>query len=252
MFLKYHPTLKTTSPRATLQWQAMIALCSEAQQPAQRSPPPLPDLNPVPPSQQCPTRTTVETSPVQRTQDEPIATTHTLPLSPSRNILNNNPRALSKYQQRLRRRRKEIHAQRVASGIALPTRRPPAVTPTYIPGAATEQIGWTKTYASDQPHCGSLCIMSWSCSGRLFSLHQQLDLRLLLFLDTVILQIERHHVDVMWLSDAHFLEGEMDRYLPYIYQKLPHSRVYQFPTTRVATFSYSDASLESFHNSHVH
>ena len=44
----------------------------------------------------------------------------------------------------------------------------------------------------------------------------------------------------MWLSDVHFLVGEMDQYLPHIYGRLPDAKVYLFPTTRVATSARSD------------
>ena len=161
MFLKYQPTLKTTIPTALLQWQAMLVLCSEASQ-----------IMPV------------SSRPSRHERTEPyfsllqVRDTHT-PQPPTRTTDSSLPptRALSKYQQRLHRRRKELHAQRVARGIIPPTRQPPATTPPYIFNAAAAQSGWTRTYTSYQPVCGSLCIMSWSCNGRLYSPHQQLNQR---------------------------------------------------------------------------
>jgi len=83
--------------------------------------------------------------------------------------------------------------------------------------------------------------MSWSCNGRLYSSGTQLDLRICLFLDTVIQHIQTQQVDVMWLSDAHILEGDMTLYTPYILRQLPDAKIIAFPTTRVNTQARCDS-----------
>ena len=82
--------------------------------------------------------------------------------------------------------------------------------------------------------------MAWSCNGRLFSPTHQVDNRVSLFLDTVVNHINTYQVDIMWLSDAHFLKGEIDRYLPQLKASLPDARVIQFPTVRVHTSARCD------------
>ena len=82
--------------------------------------------------------------------------------------------------------------------------------------------------------------MAWSCNGRLFCPTHQVDSRVQHFLDTVVDHIIKYKVDIMWLSDAHFLKDEMDRYIPMIIKRLPDARIIQFPTSRVHTHARCD------------
>ena len=44
----------------------------------------------------------------------------------------------------------------------------------------------------------------------------------------------------MWLTDAHFLEGDLQPYMSSLLHRLPDSRIVQFPTTRVHTQAKCD------------
>ena len=47
-----------------------------------------------------------------------------------------------------------------------------------------------------------------------------------------------HNVDILWLNDARFTAGTLDRHLHLLQDALPDCRILQFPTTHVKTGSH--------------
>ena len=82
-----------------------------------------------------------------------------------------------------------------------------------------------------------LTIMSWSCRGRLYSPTSEICSRILDFITLVCHYISSNSIDVLWLTDAHFLKSEMDPYVPHIARLLPFCKVIKFPTTEHTTRS---------------
>ena len=136
-----------------------------------------------------------------------------------------------------RRQAKRQHKRDVQAGLkkALrPTPGPNTHAP-YIPDFKQEQ--WTVTMDTSNTTAAQLCIMAWACQGELFPDSNKSSTAIPRFLRHAVELMKAQAVDILWLNDARFTKGSIDRYISLIHTLLPDCRVIQFPTTNVKTGS---------------
>ena len=92
---------------------------------------------------------------------------------------------------------------------------------------------WTKQLIPDIAGSTTLTAMFWNCQGRLHSPGNIMTSGIRAFLTEVVALINEHDTDVMFLTDCHNTKGSLTQYLPLMRERLPDSRIYQFPTTAV-------------------
>jgi len=148
------------------------------------------------------------------------------------------PSLWQRQRQAERRKAKTAHRKAVQNGLIPPLR--PALTPSDAPSLLLPNFlpqDWCHKVNTDIPAQANLCQMAWSCFGALCAHHNR---HIPAFLRFVVHMIDKYSVDIMWLNDARFLEGELDQYLPAVRQMMPDCQIFQFPTYRVATSSRTE------------
>ena len=136
-----------------------------------------------------------------------------------------------------RRQAKRQHKRDVQAGLK-PALRPtpgPNTNEPYIPDFKQEQ--WTVPMDTSNSTAAQLCIMAWACRGELFPDSNKSSTTIPRFLRHAVELMKTQAVDILWLNDARFTKGSIDRYISLIHKLLPDCRVIQFPTTNVKTGS---------------
>jgi hypothetical protein len=152
------------------------------------------------------------------------------------------PPPKSPQQRIIQRRRKtaqKSHRLAVQRGQALPRTPPvPSSPPPLLPDFT--YADWLADLNPTMTTEANFCTMAWSSYGSLCPVGLRANIPA--FLRRVATLIRLHSVDCCYITDAHFLLGELDAYLPALLALLPDSRVFQFPTTRVHTNSRTESN----------
>ena len=144
---------------------------------------------------------------------------------------------LTSMQKTKRAHAKRDHRNQVKQGLTPPLRPvpgPPEIVP-FRPDFLDED--WSQIIDQGHPDLAQICIMSWSCSGRLYSPANAIVSEVPQFLSDAMDMIEAYGIDILWLNDGRFTKGTLDRHLHIIQQRSPDARVIQFPTTAVTSGS---------------
>jgi len=241
MYSKYAPTL----PQPTRQrWQAIIQskrdevnhsrqlrpppILKAARRPSRQADPVILQIMPSMPSLIAP-RSGPDQAPKQRRR----LLQRTL-APPAQNPAR---KRLTSMQKTKRAHAKRDHRNRVKLGLTPPLRPvpgPPAAIP-FRPDFLDED--WSQIIDQGHPDLAQLCIMSWSCSGHLYSSANAIVSEVPQFLSDAMDMIEAYGIDILWLNDGRFTKGTLDRHLHVIQQRSPDARVLQFPTTAVTSGS---------------
>ena len=80
--------------------------------------------------------------------------------------------------------------------------------------------------------------MSWSCRGSLYDDGAYLNNDVPNCFAHAAKLMDNYNVDILWLNDARFTAGTLERHLHLLKDALPDCRILQFPTTHVKTGSH--------------
>ena len=147
--------------------------------------------------------------------------------------------SLTPAQRRARRKRKLAHQRAVRRGKTSPLRVRPAPPPT-APLEDNPDLflrDWRKVVTPRHPTHSSLCSMSWSCRGSLFDDGAYLSKTVPDCFEFAAHLMQTYAVDILWLNDARFTAGTLNRHLHLLRTLMPDCRLLQFPTTHVKTGS---------------
>jgi hypothetical protein len=147
---------------------------------------------------------------------------------------------LTAIQRRKRKAAQKVHRKEVIKGTALPRRVrpvPPAIQDEQtVPDILLQD--WRKMVNPRHPTHSSLCTMSWSAKGSLYDDGAFMNRDVPDCLTHAAKLMSTYDVDVLWINDARFTKGTLDRHLHIIRRLQPDCRVIQFPTTHVKTGSH--------------
>ena len=146
---------------------------------------------------------------------------------------------------RSRKQEQKAHKRKVKQNLTAalrPIPTMPAPVLNLTPDSNLDQLSLlpqdiSAEFTPSAPALAQLKVMAWSCRGRLYAHGNFVNSQVRFFLHQVGTMMVDRNVDIMWLNDARFLPGELNKYIPVLHEILPNCRLFQFPTQYVRTNS---------------